>query len=81
MLLNLIMQAHTTVSSTVTALVGSMNLRQTNVSRNSQLYSEHQTLYTLRVEKKRMSKVCNHTDKLHMAKTRFSIEAHEQQLK
>ena len=54
------------------------------VSRSSQLYSEHQTIYTLRVKRSHMSKVYNHEGKMHMAgkrhvaKTCFSIEAYKQ---
>ena len=66
-----------------TALIGSMNLgeqglrmRQTKVSCNSQLYSVHETIYTLRVKKNHMSKVFNHKDKPHVTKP-FSTEACE----
>ena len=54
------------------------------VSRSSQLYSEHQTIYTLRVKRSHMSKLYNHkgkshvVDKLHLAETYFSIKAYEQ---
>lgn len=58
-------------------------MRQTEVSGSSQLYSEHQTVYTLRI-KSHMSKVSSHkdkplmVDKPHMAKACFSIEAYKQ---
>lgn len=48
----------------LTALVGTVNLREqrlktrlTKISCNSQLYAEHRTVYTLRVRKSHMSKV------------------------
>jgi hypothetical protein len=51
---------------------------------NSQLYSEHQTIYTLVVKKNHMSKVSSHEDEQHMEgkrlmmKTHFSIKAYKQ---
>jgi hypothetical protein len=39
--------------------------------------AEHQTIYTLRVKKSYMSKVYNHKDKSHVAKTCFPIEAYK----
>lgn len=54
-------------------------MRQTKVSPDTQLYSEHQTVRTLRVESHR-SKVSSHRDKphvagkLHVTKTWFSVE-------
>lgn len=57
-------------------------MRQTKVSCNSQLYSGHQTIYTLRVKSPR-SKISKHENKphvvgkLHVAKTCFSIEAYK----
>lgn len=39
--------------------------------RDSQLYLEHQAIYTVKVKKNHMSKVDNPKDKLHMAKTGF----------
>ena len=56
-------------------------MRQTKVSCNSQLYSEHQTVYTLRVKKSHPSKVCNHKDKTHVGETCFSTEAYKRQFK
>ena len=60
-------------------------MRWTKVSYNSQLYTKHQTIYTLCIKRSHMSKVYNHkdkqhvVDKLHAAKTCFSpIEAHKQ---
>lgn len=50
-------------------------MRQTKVSRDSQLFSERQTIYALRVKKSHLSKA----DKPHMVKTCFSIEAHKYQ--
>ena len=41
-------------------------MRWTKVSGKSQLYSEHQTIYTLKVKKNLESKVYNHKDKLHV---------------
>ena len=65
-------------------LVSSMNLgdqslkmSQTKVLHNSQLYSECQAIYTPRVKKNHRSKVFNHKDKPHVAKTCFSIEAYK----
>lgn len=49
----------------------------TKVSRNSQLYLEHQTVYALRLKRSHMSKVCNHkgkpqkADRQHVAGTCF----------
>lgn len=37
-------------------------VRQTKVSCNSQLYSVHETIYTLRVKKNHVSKVLNHKE-------------------
>lgn len=63
-------------------LVGAVNLgkrslkmRQTKVSCNRQLYSEHQTVYTLRVKESHQSEGYNHKDKLHMAKICFFLES------
>ena len=59
-------------------------MRDNKVSCNHQFYSEHQTIYTIRVRKSHMSKVYNHKDKLrvadkpHSEETCFSIEAHKQ---
>lgn len=57
-------------------------MSQTKVSCNCQCYSEHLTIHTLRVKRNHRSTVfmsskavCNHTDKLHVAKIHFSIEA------
>lgn len=68
------------------ALAGGVNLgkrglkiRQTVVSRNRQLYSEHQTVSTLRVTKNGLSKMYNHKDKTHVTKTCFCLEGREQQ--
>jgi hypothetical protein len=69
-----------------TTLVGCVNLGEqglkmrltTTVSCSSQVYSEHQAVYTLRVKKSHRSKVCNHKDKTHMAKTCFLTEAYKQ---
>lgn len=44
---------------------------------NSQLYSEHQTMYALKVKENHISKVYNHKDKLHVAKACFSMEANK----
>lgn len=60
----------------------SLKMRQTKVSPNTQLYSEHQTVYTLRVKSHR-SKVSRHKDeprvagKLHVARTWLSIEVYK----
>lgn len=43
----------------------------------SQLYSEHQTAYALRVRRSHMSKVCHRKGKPHGAKT-FYIEVYKQ---
>ena len=48
-------------------------MRQTKASRNSQLYSEHQTIYTLRVKNNHLSNVHSHKDKAHVAKSCFSL--------
>lgn len=48
-------------------------MRQTKVSCNSQLYSEHQTIYILKVRKSRLSEVFN----LHVANTWFFIDTHK----
>lgn len=50
-------------------------MSQAKVSRNGQLYSEHQTIYTPRVKRSHMNKVYSHRGKLHMDKPCFSIEA------
>lgn len=44
----------------------SLEIRNTEVSSNSQHYSEHQTVYTLRFKKGHLS-VYNHEDKMHVA--------------
>lgn len=49
-------------------------MRQTKVPCNSQLYLEHQEIYTLRV-KSHMSEVSIHKDKAQVAKPRLSMEA------
>jgi hypothetical protein len=66
------------------ALVDSMNLEewglnmnQTNVLCNGQLYSEHLTIYTSRVKKNHLSEVYNYKDKPHMVIPCFPTEAHE----
>lgn len=46
-------------------------------SRSSQLYSEHQTIYIVRIRKSHLSYMYNHKDKPHMAQSYFSIEAYE----
>ena len=57
-----------------TALDGGMNLggwcelRWAKASCNRQLYSEHQTVYTLEVKKSHLSKLLSHKDKPYMAK-------------
>jgi hypothetical protein len=51
-------------------------MSQTKVSCSSQLYSEHQTMCTLRVRMTQMSKVFNHKDKMHGVNTCFSTEAY-----
>lgn len=63
-------------------LVGAVNLgkrslkmRQTKVSCSRQLYSEHQRVYTPRVQESRQSEGYNHKDKQHMAKIRFFLES------
>jgi len=65
-----------------TTLVGGVDLRGqglkmrwTEVSYNSQLYSEHPTMHTLRVRKTQMGKVFSHTDKPHVVNTCFPTEA------
>lgn len=56
-------------------------MRQTKASHSSQLYAEHQTIYTLRLKKSHMSQAVSHKDKLQMAdkpdvaKACFSKEA------
>lgn len=66
-----------------TPLVGIINLGEQVLKwgglrshENSQLYSEHQATYTLRVKKTHMSKVFNHKNKTHMQK-HFPIEEPE----
>ena len=67
-----------------TGVVGGINLEeqglkmwQNKVSQNTQLYLEHQTIYTLRVKKSNLSKMYSHkdeppmADKCHMTKTCF----------
>lgn len=61
-----------------TALAVGMNLGEqdlklnlTKISCNSQLYSEHQTIYILRVKKSLPSEVYNHQYKSYMAKHGF----------
>ena len=54
---------------------GRMELINETDSPNSQLYSEHQTIYTQRIKCSHMRKVFNHKDKMRMAKTCFSMEA------
>jgi hypothetical protein len=39
---------------------------QTKVSCNIQFYSEHQTIYTLRIKKSHMSKLYNHKVRSHI---------------
>lgn len=46
----------------------SLKMRWTKVSCKGQLYSESQTIYTLRVKKSHMSKKHIHGDKQHVAK-------------
>lgn len=53
-----------------------LKMRGTKVLDNSQLKSEHQTTYTLKVKKNHKSKVFWYKDKPHVAKPYFSIEAH-----
>jgi hypothetical protein len=67
-----------------TALVGDVNLgdqglkmRQFKVSCRSQLYSQHQTIYTLRVKKSHPSSVDNHKDKPHVANPCLLIQAYK----
>lgn len=48
----------------------SLQMRLTEVSGDSQLYSEHRIICTLRVKKTHTSKVHNHKDVPHMAKHR-----------
>jgi hypothetical protein len=52
-------------------------MRQTKVSCNIQLYSEHQTIRTLRVKKRHPSKFYSHKGRLNTTKT-FLIEAYKQ---
>lgn len=52
-------------------------MRGTKVSCNFKLYSENQTIYSLK-DKSYMSKVSNHVDMPSMAKTCFLTDAHEQ---
>lgn len=53
-------------------------MRLTKISRNSQLYSEQQTIFILGVRKSHMSKVTvAHKYKLHVAKKGFSTEAYK----
>jgi hypothetical protein len=49
--------------------VGPGRLEPTKLLCSSQLYSEHQTIYTLTVKKSRMNEVYSH--QLHVARTRF----------
>lgn len=53
-------------------------LRQIKVSCNSHFYSEHQTIYTLRVKRSHMRKAYRHNDELHAVKTCFSRQAYKQ---
>ena len=53
-------------------------MRWNKVPCNSQLYSEHQTIYSLRVKRSHMSKVSIHKGKPHGEKTCFSIEVYKQ---
>jgi hypothetical protein len=62
-------------------------MRQTRVSCQSQVYSEHQTIYILRAKKSHMHKACNQKGKPHMEKQTnkhtnkqmcFFIEAYKQ---
>lgn len=67
-----------------TALIVGMNLgepglkmRLIKVSYSSQVYSEHQAIYTLGVKRGHLIKVFNHKDKPHVNKLWLSIEAYE----
>lgn len=59
-------------------------MRRTKVSCKSQLYSEYQTFYTLRIKKSHIRKVFNHKGKSHAAdkpyvsKISFSIKIYKQ---
>ena len=61
-----------------------INEADSKFSRNSQLYSEHQTIYTLSVKRNDMREVYNHKGKLHVVGKRhaaqacFSLEAYKQ---
>ena len=68
----------------VATLLGGMNLgvqglklEQSKASWSSQMYSEYQTIHTLKVKKSQLSKLYNHKDKLHVAQTCFSKEAYK----
>lgn len=69
----------------LTVLVGTVNLgewrlkmRLTEISCNSHLHSEQQTVFILGVRKSHMSKVTvAHKDKLHVAQEGFSTEAYK----
>lgn len=54
-----------------------IKMRQVEVLYNRQLYSEHEAIYTLRVKKNHLIKIYNHKDKMHLAKTCFSVEMKE----
>lgn len=56
-------------------------MRSTKGLCDSQLFSEDQTIYTLRANKSHLSKVHSHKDKQHLAKTCFSREAYDLQQK
>lgn len=56
----------------------SLKMRRTKVSSNSQLYSEHQTIITLRVKRSHVNKVYNDKGKPHVTRTYFSIEWYKQ---
>lgn len=53
-------------------------MKPTKVSCNSQLYSEHQTVYTPRAKFPQADAVYNHRDKPRMAQTCFPTEAYIQ---
>jgi hypothetical protein len=53
-------------------------MKTAEVSCSSQLYSEHQAIYTLMV-KIHMSKIYKHKDSPYVLETCFSIETNEQQ--
>lgn len=55
----------------------SLKMSQTKVPCNSQLYSEHQIIYTLRVKKSHQSKVSKHKNKPQVVEISFPIEAYE----